>query len=102
VRVYVDPQTGRRTTQPSPDVRRSANAAAANNPAFNQSSEGLSERPLAGGGTIVDLEGRFQSSVEVRIGADGKRQIVCDDATHAGMNPHRHDAVAAQSTREER
>src|SRR5690242_12076903 len=63
VRVYVDPQTGRRTSQPTPEARRAAAAIDAQNPAFNHSSEGLVERPLPGGGFIVDLEGRFQSAV---------------------------------------
>ena len=94
VRVYVDPQTGRRTSQPTPDQRRNAAAIDAMNPAFNRSSEGLVERPLPGGGYIVDLEGRFQSAVGVRIGKDGKREFYCDEPGH--------EAPALAPRREER
>jgi len=87
VRVYVDPQTHRRTTQPSPEARRAAADAAASNPAFNHSSEGLVERPLPNGGYIVDLEGRFQSAVGVRIGKDGKREFYCDEPGHTPAAP---------------
>jgi hypothetical protein len=89
VRVYVDPATGRRTT------RRPEGAAApgANRPEFSQSSEGLVERPLPGGGTIVHLDGRFESSTRVKVGADGSRELYCTDPVH-GSAPHGHDATS--------
>jgi len=82
VRIYRDPQTGQRTSQPTPEQRRNAAAIDAQNPAFNHSSEGLVERPLPNGGYIVDLEGRFQSAVGVRVGKDGKREFYCDEPGH--------------------
>jgi hypothetical protein len=98
LRVYVDPATGRRTSQPSPDARRAAAATDAQNPAFSHSSDGLVERPLPGGGFIVDLEGRFQSATGVRIGKDGKREFYCDESAHDAASP----AAPSAPAREER
>ena len=96
MRVYIDPETGRRTARPSAAARDAAAAHAATRPEFSQSSEGLVEHPAPGGGVIVHLEGRFQSSTEVRLGANGEREVYCTDATHA------HAATPARDGREER
>ena len=96
VRIYVDPQTGRRTTTPSNEARRNVEAQAARDPAFNQSSDGLVERPLPSGGGIVDLQGRFQSTVGVKVGKDGKRELYCDEAAHEAL------PAAPAAKREER
>ncbi|HVF34007.1 MAG TPA: hypothetical protein VND91_01640 [Candidatus Saccharimonadia bacterium] len=85
-RIYVDPETGQRTSRPSEAALRAGNAA---RPEFSQSSEGLVERPAPGGGVIVDLQGRFQSSSQVRIDAAGRREIFCNDPLH-GVAAHAH------------
>jgi hypothetical protein len=45
--------------------------------ALNQSSEGLRARPLAGGGAVVDLQGRFQNFSMARRTLDGRVQLGC-------------------------
>jgi hypothetical protein len=75
LRVYIDPETGEFTTPPArtvPATRTTAPPAA-----FSTSDEGLEERPspVPGGGTMVDLKGRFQSPLTATIDGDGKTKI---------------------------
>ena len=102
MRVYIDPETGRRTSRPSDAARRGLDEANAHRPEFSQSSEGLVERPAPGGGVIVDLEGRFQSSTRVKLGADGTRELYCTDPLHSGTDHVHANAEAASPAREER
>lgn len=74
-RVYIDPETGEFTTPPErgvPAARTTAPSAA-----FSTSHEGLEERPspVPGGGTMVDLKGRFQSPLTATIDGNGKTII---------------------------
>lgn len=69
MKVFVDPQTGAVVPPPT------AEAAEALVPETNTSSVGLVEKPLVGGGSAVDLQGRFQKPLVATMGADGKVTI---------------------------
>ena len=73
MRVYIDPVTGKPTSPPE----ESEKALPANATRLNTSSQGLVEVPsqVQGGGTMVDLQGRFQSSTSATVGEDGKLTI---------------------------
>ena len=74
--VYYDPATGRFGAPPEDVLRsdRTAGASAAG-PA-----RVLAERPspVAGGGVLVDLQGRFDSLMRAEVGADGRVTATCD------------------------
>ena len=78
LRVERDPATGELVAPLKP----SASAAPAAAPA---SSRGLVERrgTTSGGGVLVDLEGRFDSSVSVRGDATGDADVRCQPTTAA-------------------
>jgi len=72
-RVYIDPETGEFTTPPEREIataRKQALTAAS-----STSHEGLEERPAPGGGTMVDLKGRFRSPLTATIDSNGKIKI---------------------------
>jgi hypothetical protein len=94
VRVYVDPATGRRTSVPAAATRGQLEAAIARDRAFSQSTEGLVEEPAPGGGTLMHLQGRFQSTFTATRDADGKLVFGCSDATHSALGPHDHAVPA--------
>src|SRR5205823_1768872 len=77
-RIYIDPRTGRLTGAP-------ADARAAQEEmqefALSTSHEGLVETPLPGGGSMVDLQGRFRSPLIATVGVDGKLTIDHPPAT---------------------
>ncbi len=77
MRVYVNPETG--AIEPPPAGSAPVGAAASQD-ALNSSSAGLVavEGPTEGSGVMVDLQGRFQSTVGVEIGADGSVLTRCD------------------------
>jgi hypothetical protein len=93
LRVFVDPETGRRVLAPTPQQRAAMDAAIARNPAFSQSSEGLVEVPVPGGGFMIHLQGRFQSVYTVTRTSDGRLSFACSDPAHAALGPHAHPAV---------
>lgn len=96
MRVYVDPATGRRLSNPTAEQRANAAAFDRENPAFSTSSEGLREEPLPGGGVLVHLDGRFQSAVTVRRQADGSLVQTCNNPTHEKLGAgHTHAAPVA-------
>src|SRR5262245_10763412 len=76
MRVYRDPQTGRvvpeRPPSPTPPPAGPAST----------SHEGLVEKPLQGGGAVIDLGGRFQSPLAVTRDADGRMHIGHAHETH--------------------
>lgn len=93
MRVYVDPATGRRLSNPTAEQRANAAALDRGNPAFSTSSEGLREEPLPGGGVLVHLDGRFQSAVTVRRQADGSLVQTCNNPIHDKLGAgHTHAA----------
>ena len=70
---HLDPATGL-PAEPTPQDMRELKAG----PPINESSEGLVETasPVAGGGVMVDLQGRFQNSMTVTIDpAQGTRTM---------------------------
>jgi hypothetical protein len=69
MKVFVDPRTG--VVVPPP----TAEAAEALVPDTNTSSVGLEEKSIVGGGSKVDLQGRFQKPLVATMGADGKVTI---------------------------
>ena len=72
--VYRDPATGQLGAPPPSAVsalQRGANA--------NTSQVGLQETASPAGGTMIDLQGRFQAFARVRRGADGKLDVACDN-----------------------
>ena len=75
LRVYIDPETGEFITPPEREVP----AAERLEPraAFSTSQDGLTEipSPVPGGGTMVDLKGRFRSPLTATIDSDGKISI---------------------------
>jgi len=79
-KVYIDPETGEFIDRPetTPAEERASEKAA-----FSTSDEGLVEipSPIEGGGTMIDLQGRFRSPLTVKIGEDGKAII-----SHEPMN----------------
>lgn len=96
MRVYVDPATGRRLSNPTAEQRANAAALDRDNPAFSTSSEGLREEPLPGGGVLVHLDGRFQSAVTVRRQADGALVQTCNNPIHDKLGAgHTHAAPVA-------
>ncbi|MGD8371623.1 MAG: hypothetical protein PVF76_09020 [Syntrophobacterales bacterium] len=75
LRVYIDPETGEFTSPPArgiPAARTTAPSATS-----STSHEGLEERPspVPGGGTMVDLKGRFHSPLTATIDVNGKTRI---------------------------
>jgi hypothetical protein len=71
-RIYIDPATGKFTERPV-DARAAQEDAQDN--ALSTSHEGLVERPLPGGGSVIDLQGRFQSPLIATLDANGKLTI---------------------------
>jgi hypothetical protein len=73
--VYIDPETGEFITpeeaEAPPEERLTPSAA------YSTSHEGLEERPspVPGGGTMVDLKGRFQSPLTATIDSNGDIKI---------------------------
>lgn len=78
MKVHIDPATGAVVPPPAgiiPEIT---------SPAASTSAEGLSERPLPGGGAKVDLQGRFRKPLTATIEDDGKVSIQHADPTPAG------------------
>jgi hypothetical protein len=71
MRVYIDPQTGAISPDPSPGTPPSAPTAQERS-GFSRSHEGLVETPLPDGGFKLELQGRFQSPLVGTVDADGK------------------------------
>jgi hypothetical protein len=74
-RAYIDPETGEFITPPEPQVP--ATEMLAPQAAFSTSHDNLVEipSPVAGGGTMVDLKGRFRSPLTATIDSSGKINI---------------------------
>jgi hypothetical protein len=72
MQVFIDPRTGEITKPPAGE--RSAAGMQETQGAISTSAEGLTETlsPVPGGGTVIDLQGRFNRPVTTTQGADGK------------------------------
>ena len=69
-RVYLDPETGRLTNTPPPGAEAFALSQEELN-MLSTSDQGLIETPLPGGGSAVDLRGRFQHMAVATVAEDG-------------------------------
>jgi hypothetical protein len=74
--VHIDPQTGRILREPAPGTVPLQLTPQQQN-ALSTSHQGLVEVPASepGGGTKIDLQGRFQSPLAVTIDANGKLKM---------------------------
>ena len=69
MKIYIDPSTGKQSMPPAgSDVSGTVLPPTSN---LNTSTRGLVEKPALGGGTMVDLQGRFQSSTKATVKKDG-------------------------------
>ena len=73
-RAYLDPQTGRLTDKPPPGAEVLTLSQEELN-MLSTSHEGLVERPLPGGGYILDLQGRFRHMAVATVAEDGTVEI---------------------------
>jgi hypothetical protein len=76
--VYKDPDTGRLMPVPPAELRELLSEDVEQ--ATSMSLEGLSQTAAPGGGVMINLQGRFQSVMQVTVGADGKVTGHCDTA----------------------
>lgn len=86
----IDPATGKSRTNSS--AQTAADLEAILGDAISTSAEGLVEEKsrVAGGGTMVNLEGRYQSAMTYTVNADGSVSAPCisgspSDATTSGQ-----------------
>ena len=72
----VDPTTGKLVDTPAQSIRALQDAMGS---ALSTSGEGLvaQNSPIAGGGVVVDLQGRFQNAVAAVVDANGVLQAPC-------------------------
>lgn len=70
LKAYVDPLTGELLPERPADLPPEPASAA-----LDQSSAGLVESPAPGGGTMIDLQGRFQSPLVATLGPDGTMRL---------------------------
>ncbi len=82
--VFIDPETGAITDQPSAEQRAALNEAVKSlhsslSSALSKSTEGLVAFELRHGGHGVYLDGRFQSALILRPRADGSFALGCAD-----------------------
>lgn len=80
--VYKDPATGR--LMPVPPEKLEELVSEELRKTVSMSHEGLRETVAPGGGMMIDLQGRFQNAMQVRIGPGGQ---VFSDCGHAGPTP---------------
>ena len=80
-RVAIDPSTGQFV---EPTNIPTDPAAKTQLDPLSQSAKGLVEQPspVAGGGTMVNLQGRFQNTYTATTNADGETVIECDTDTN--------------------
>lgn len=73
-RIYIDPETGEVTTPPP---RKRGEEPDPSSSAFSTSHEGLVETPspVPGGGTKIDLKGRFRSPLSATVDDHGQVQL---------------------------
>ena len=71
MRVYIDPHTGQLTKPPADAAPAEAVRTGAD--ALSTSDVGLVEKPspMPGGGTMIDLQGRFHTPLAVTVRPDG-------------------------------
>ena len=101
LRAYIDPETGDLTSTPSAEQVEALSRTVSKRleQSLSRSDEGLEPFALPLGGRGVFLEGRFQSTLVVRVAPDGGFELFCvDDPEHAALDPHDHaDAAPSPS-----
>ena len=70
MKAYVDPQTGELLPERPPDLPPEPASAA-----LDHSTAGLVEVPAPGGGSMIDLQGRFQSPLVATVAPDGTLRV---------------------------
>ena len=97
MRVYVDPATGRRTSNPTAEQRVALSRA---DEAALGGHERFTTENLPSGAVILRTHGGGQSVVMARVGSDGKVTVGCDDATHRTMGQHDHNRAESPAREE--
>ena len=85
MRVFIDPQTGRRTAHPTDEQRR----AAAAQDALNRNLDGhdaFTTETLPSGAVLLRTHGHNQSVVMAKPGPDGKPRVHCTDPLHQHLS----------------
>ena len=75
MRAYFDPKTGKIGPPPADQAAPLPSAAQQN--AYSTSADGLVVVPAPGGGQMIDLQGRFQTSITATLKPDGTVQTDC-------------------------
>ena len=70
LKIYLDPVTGRPSIPPTGAAVSDTTSPAVSS-SLNTSTQGLVEQPAPGGGMMLDLKGRFQSSTKATVREDG-------------------------------
>jgi len=92
--VAVDPQTGQLV---APSREQLQQLSAMEQHMLSRSDVGLVQHRLANGAVLLDLDGRFQEFVNVRIGPGGKKTYSCLDNAPALRRALRPDAAGVRS-----
>jgi hypothetical protein len=77
MRVYLDPETGTVTSTPSANASIEIDAAMDN--ALRHDTEGLPQDTHAGGAVSINLDGRYNDVMVVRVGPNGKQELCISD-----------------------
>ena len=83
MRAYLNPETGKIETGPSPAVVQFDSDT---EQALRRDATGLTEEHRADGSVLIDLQGRFESVSMVHRTADGKKVITCTDDRQRAKN----------------
>jgi hypothetical protein len=78
MRVYLDPETGTVTSTPTADATFEIEAALSN--ALRHDTEGLAQVTHSDGAVSINLDGRYNDVLVVRVDANGKQQFCATDA----------------------
>lgn len=77
MRVYLDPETGEVTSTPTADATFEIEAALDN--ALRHDTEGLAQVSHTGGAVSINLDGRYNDVMVVRVDANGKQEFCTGD-----------------------
>jgi len=84
MKIYLDPVTGKPSMPPA-GAAITGSASPPISSDLNTSTQGLVEQPAPGGGMMLDLKGRFQSSTKATVKKDGS--IMIEHLPAAKSNP---------------
>lgn len=83
MRIWIDPETGRRLPPPERAEGEPAGDPGVVAERMSRRDDDLLEEPLPGGGVKVDLAGRFHTATTATIRPDGSLEIDCETAGNA-------------------